>query len=81
MNITRINIIAHKTICIICFVALFFIGVKILSDNLYVKGVFSMTCSGIFILLLLQKPSLRTWLQIVAVIVIAVMIIGELERI
>jgi len=81
MNLSKINLIAYKTVCIICCAAFFIIGLKILSDNLYIKGMLSLICSAIFSLIMFQKPAMRTWLQVIAVIVIAVMIIGELEKI
>jgi membrane protein implicated in regulation of membrane protease activity len=66
----------------LCSAAFFIIGLKILFDDLLlVKGMLSMVCSAILALMLLQKPSLRTWLQIVVVIAIAVMIVGELKKI
>jgi len=41
----------------------------------------SLLSSAIFALIMFQKPALRTWLQVIAVIIIAVTIIGELKRI
>jgi len=81
MNLAKINLIAYKTVCITCCAAFFIIGLKILLDNLYVKGMLSLISSAIFSLLMFQRPAIRTWLQIIAVIIVAVMIIGELERI
>ncbi|BAU52731.1 hypothetical protein [Mucilaginibacter gotjawali] len=81
MNLAKINLIAYKAVCIICCAAFLFIGLKILSDNLYVKGMVSLICAAIFSLIMFQKPALRTWLQVIAVIITGVMIIGELARI
>ena len=81
MNLAKINLIAYKTICIICCAVFFIIGLKILTDGLYVKGMLSLISSTIFSLIMFQKPAFRTWLQVIIVIIIAVMIIGELAKI
>ncbi|MDR3695291.1 hypothetical protein [Mucilaginibacter sp.] len=81
MNLTKINLIAYKTVCIIFCGAFFVIGLKILSDNLYVKGMVFLLSSAIFSLMMFQKPALRTWAQVIALTIVAVMIIGELEKI
>jgi hypothetical protein len=81
ISITRINIIAYNTVCITSCIILLMLGVKIIFDNLFVKGMLALVSSGIFCLLLLQKPSFKSWLQMIVVIVIAVLIIGELKKI
>jgi hypothetical protein len=81
MNLSRINTIIYKTACVASCGVLFILGIKIIFDNLFVKGMLALVCAAIFGLMLLQKPSVRTWLQVIVVMVIAIMIIGQLERI
>ena len=81
MNLERINIIAYKAVCILCFLASTFFGIKIVCDLLFVKGFFSLFSAAIFALLFFQKPSLRTWLQVIAIMVIDANIISELAKI
>jgi hypothetical protein len=81
MSFNSINIVSYKTVCILSFLASASLGIKIVCDQLLVKGLFSLFSAAIFALLFFQKPSLRTWLQVIAVIVINASIIGELAKI
>jgi len=81
MNPDRINIVTYKAVCVLCFLISAFFGIKIVSDLLFVKGFFSLFSATIFALLFFQRPSLRTWLQVIAIMVINANIISELAKI
>jgi len=81
MDLARINIIAYKTACVLCFLASGFFGVKIICDLLFVKGLFSLFAAVVFALFFFQKPSWRTWLQVIVIAVINANIIAELAKI
>jgi len=81
MNLTKVNNIAYKAVCAICCITAAVLGLKIFSDLLIVKGYFALIAAAIFGLLFFQKASFRTWLQVIAVIIVTYLIISELAKI
>ena len=80
MDFTRINIIAYKTVCAICCLTAAIIGLKILSDLLFVKGLFALFAAAMFGLLFFQKPLFRTWLQVAVVVVATYWMVTQLAK-
>jgi hypothetical protein len=81
MNFNRLFTISYKAICILGMGVFFILGIKILLDFLYVRGVLVMVCSGILSLLLFQKITIGAWVQVAIVIAVAVTIITEIAKI
>ena len=81
MNLTRINSICYKAVCLVSCITAIAFGIQILFDHLLVKGFFGLVSAAIFALLLFQRPSIRTSFQVIAVIVVTAVIISELAKI
>jgi hypothetical protein len=78
----KLDIMNFKMLFTILGMGVFFIlGIKILLDFLYVRGVLVMVCSGILSLLLFQKITIGAWVQVAIVIAVAVTIITEIAKI
>jgi hypothetical protein len=67
MNFSEINFFFYKAACVLATVILAVLGVKILLDNLFIRGMIALVGAAGFSLLLFQKPSFRTWLQVLIV--------------
>ena len=81
MVLSKVNRVCFKAVCSAGTIVLAITGVKILSDNLYVRGMIVLVSAATLSLLLFQKPSLKTWLQVLAIAVIALITINNIAKI
>lgn len=81
MNLIKINAAAYKCVCFFFGAGLFLIGVKLLLDLLFVKGMLTLVCAGLLILLYMANVTFARWLQVIVILIAVWETIGALNRI
>ena len=79
MNWTRINSIAFKIVAGIVCLYLVLGGIAMCLHTLYLKGLIGIVAGAIVGILFMRRPSLINWLQVLALLFIAMFIVGGIK--
>lgn len=76
MDLTKVNVVAYRTICIVICIFLLGGGGIMLFDHSYIKGGIVVVTAIIIVLLFFSKPSLKSWTAVVLTFMLSLYFIG-----